>query len=310
MSGGLHFPVPGNHPRIPESRQEERARMATKEPTIVYEHDVYALSPRGEEELHASETSLAPAEIELLVRIDGKLSVADIAQSTRLLAPDAVIAAMGRLLEGKFVKLKARPASSARGVADLFSGRVPAPPTRRAMTDARADATAGVSSLQKQGYFVRIAKRARTLPKITDRSALSVLVVEDEPLLARFLKQYLSFDGFDVRLAANRGEVVAAFREPPVPHLVLLDVMLPDVDGFDILAKIRQHPALEEVPVIMMTAKATREAVLKGLAGGAHGYITKPFEADAMLKAVKTVLGLPKDYKPATAAGDHWTFGK
>ncbi len=92
--------------------------------------------------------------------------------------------------------------------------------------------------------------------------------------------------------ASNRAEVIAEFQRPPLPDLVLLDVVLPDADGFDILIRMRQHPVLKSVPVMMLTAKATREAVLKGLAGGADGYITKPFEADGLIKAIKSVLGL------------------
>lgn len=67
---------------------------------------------------------------------------------------------------------------------------------------------------------------------------------------------------------------------------------LADANGFDILAKMRLHPALKSMPVIMLTAEATREAVLKGLQAGADGYITKPFEVDAVVAAVNAVLGL------------------
>jgi len=94
------------------------------------------------------------------------------------------------------------------------------------------------------------------------------------------------------RLAANRAEILDAFRQPPLPDLVLLDVTLPDANGFDILAKMRQHPALKTVPVIMLTAEATREAVLKGLLAGADGYVTKPFEPEVLTTAVNAVLGL------------------
>jgi two-component system OmpR family response regulator len=115
--------------------------------------------------------------------------------------------------------------------------------------------------------------------------------VDDDEHLAKFLHHYLTFEGFDVRVAGSRAEVVAEFRKPPIPDLVLLDVMLPDADGFDILLRIRSHPQLKDVPVIMLTAKATREAVLKGLASGADGYITKPVETESLLQAVRTVLG-------------------
>jgi len=69
---------------------------------------------------------------------------------------------------------------------------------------------------------------------------------------------------------------------------------LPDADGFDILRKIREHPALRVVPVIMVTGNATREGVLKGLAAGADGYITKPFEPDNLVATIRAVLGLEK----------------
>jgi len=64
---------------------------------------------------------------------------------------------------------------------------------------------------------------------------------------------------------------------------------------------------LKDVPVIMLTGKATREAVLKGIAGGADGYITKPFEPDALLRAVRTVLGLPEEDPGGGASTGAWS---
>jgi CheY-like chemotaxis protein len=279
--------------------------MAQKDPVIVYEHDVYVLSKEGEAELREAETSLSPAEIELLVRTDGKLTLAQIARSTRLLTLPAVVETYRKLLDTKLVRLRSREQAGG-GLADLLDAKTD-PPSRKAMTEAQAEAAQGVSTLQKQGYFVRIARRDATKPVAPEGKVLSVIVVEDEPLLAKFLKQYLSFEGMEARLAANRSEILAAFNAQPLPDLVLLDVMLPDADGFDILLKIRQHPVLRSVPVIMLTAKATREAVLKGLAGGADGYITKPFEAEALIKAVQAVLGrkAAASAKPANAV---WTL--
>jgi len=90
----------------------------------------------------------------------------------------------------------------------------------------------------------------------------------------------------------SRDDILIALRQQPAPDLILLDVQLPDANGFDILARMRQHPVLKNMPVIMLTAEATREAVLKGLQGGADGYVTKPFEPDLLISAVKAVLGL------------------
>ena len=123
---------------------------------------------------------------------------------------------------------------------------------------------------------------------------MPVVVVEDDAALASFISTLLTLSGFDVRQAGTREEVVAQIRRPPIPGLMLLDVVLPDTDGFDILQRVRQHPQLKDVPVIMLTGKATREAVLKGMTGGADGYITKPFEPESLLRAIRTVLGLPE----------------
>jgi two-component system, OmpR family, response regulator len=79
-------------------------------------------------------------------------------------------------------------------------------------------------------------------------------------------------------------------------------VNLPDADGFEVLARLRQHAALKTIPVVMITAEATREAVLKGLQAGADGYITKPFEPDWVVTAVRQVLGITGRGPQAPAA--------
>ena len=72
----------------------------------------------------------------------------------------------------------------------------------------------------------------------------------------------------------------------------LLDIMLPDTNGFDVLARMKAHPTLRTIPVILLTAKAERESVARGLAGGADGYITKPFQPRVLIKGIRAVLGL------------------
>ena len=263
--------------------------MASTSGSSVYGHDVYVLTDKGDKELRGSGTSLSPAEIEILVCLDGSATVTDVAAKARLLTPGAVMEAFRQLASRQVIRLRTRK-DDADEIGGFFT-MTAAQPTRKAVTEAEAEAASGTTTLEKQGYYVRIAHRDASKPVAPAGRKLTVIVVEDEPLLAKFLKQYLSFEGMESRLAANRTEILAAFNTSPLPDLVLLDVMLPDADGFDILLRMRQHPVLKSVPVIMLTAKATREAVLKGLAGGADGYITKPFEPDALISAVKAVLG-------------------
>jgi CheY-like chemotaxis protein len=266
--------------------------MALKNPFIVFEHDVYALTSAGERELRGGETALSPADLELLIRTDGCATVAQIAASMQSVPAQTVVQAYARLAHAGLVDLASNLREDSLDFTDFFSDKPRPAPSAEELARVHGEAAAGISSLQAEGFFVRIARRGRAAQRPEGNPPPAAIVVEDDPHLGQFLKTYLAFDGFDVRLAANRDAVLQALREPPLPELVLLDVVLPDIDGFDVLLKMRQHPALKTVPVIMVTSKATREAVLTGLARGADGYLTKPVEPETLLKAVRAVLGV------------------
>lgn len=244
--------------------------------------EIYTLTERGEAELSGA-TSLSPLHLELLVRIDDALNRRQLRRSMDQVDDATFDRTFGDLRAARLIE----PAHldtfgmQLQGELDAFTQASGAP-----------EADAGVRSLKRSGYFVRIAKKPRRqLPPRQPGEMPTAVVVEDDANLSRFVSSYLGFGGFQVRLATNRAEVLSEFRKYPIPDLVLLDVMLPDVDGFDILASVRRHPALKNVPVVMLTGKASRESVLKGLAGGADGYITKPFEPDALMSVVRTVMG-------------------
>lgn len=250
----------------------------------MHDHEVYSPTPQGQQELRGAATTLSASELEVLVRIDGILTLGQI---RRGMSREAMVSHDQAL----FALLRKGLVAPVRG--DSFSEGIPFDFQTTAWNLAGAEADACTASLQNTNYYVRIA-RHRTAPRQrAPGERRSVLVVDDEPQLAQFLSHYLTFEGFDVRLAANRAEVVAELRKPLVPDLLLLDVMLPDADGFDILLRVRAHPALKDVPIIMLTAKTSRESVLKGLAGGADGYVTKPVEIESLLQAVRTVTGTP-----------------
>jgi two-component system, OmpR family, response regulator len=245
-------------------------------------NNIYAVSPKGQLELSGAVTSISALEVDLLVRFDGVLTLAQIRQAMDASAIDAFDNTLATLL----IKGLAVPAPP-----DPFSASLSFQFNTSALTQSGAEADACAASLKKSNYYVRIARK-RGVPRArAERERLSAIIVDDEPQLAKFLSHLLTFEGFDVRVAGSRAEVVAELRKTPIPDLVLLDVMLPDADGFDILLRIRAHPVLKEIPVIMLTAKSSREAVLMGLAGGADGYVTKPVEPDAVLQAVRTVMG-------------------
>ncbi len=117
-------------------------------------------------------------------------------------------------------------------------------------------------------------------------STLNILVVDDDPNIAQLLKIYLEKEGYAVTVEGRGDTALARFRSAPF-HLILLDVMLPGVDGWQVLREIRQS---SKVPIIMLTAKDETFDKVLGLELGADDYITKPFEPKEVIARVKAVL--------------------
>jgi two-component system OmpR family response regulator len=281
--------------------------MPDKQQLPILEDDVFALTPKAQRELGGAGTSLSATELKVLVLIDGKSTVSETLSraSTFALGNEASLFILRKLAVRGLIQIATRAAGSLDFV-DFFEIKGPVTPSMAAIAQAKKATAATTLLLQQQGYFVRIVRRPSTKRKLEQGQILSILVVEDEPVLAGILRHALETEGFSARNAKNREEIVAEFRRPPRPDLVLLDVMLPDVDGFDVLLTIRQHPVLKTLPVVMLTSKATRGAVLKGLAGGADGYITKPFEIPVLVKAVNAVLGLSEEGQADELDQDLW----
>ena len=116
--------------------------------------------------------------------------------------------------------------------------------------------------------------------------AVSVLVVEDDKNIADLLQMYLEKEGYAVTTAADGGQGLAKFRTIR-PDLVLLDVMMPVMDGWAVCRAIRSE---SQTPVIMLTAKSETDDKVQGLRTGADDYITKPFEMKEVLARIEAVL--------------------
>ncbi len=121
----------------------------------------------------------------------------------------------------------------------------------------------------------------------------SVMVVDDDRNIAQLVRLYLEKEGYDVRVFLRGDEALAAFRTNP-PSLLLLDVMLPGMDGWQVCRAVRQ---ISSIPVIMLSAKDEVFDKVLGLELGADDYITKPFDTKELVARVKAVLrrGSPKD---------------
>lgn len=119
--------------------------------------------------------------------------------------------------------------------------------------------------------------------------SFSVLIVDDEPNIVLSLEYLMKQNGYEVRSAGNGEEALKSLHEK-LPDLVLLDVMMPAPDGYEICQKIRSTPEWKNVSVIMLTAKGRDVEKEKGLAMGADDYITKPFATRDLVAKVQAML--------------------
>lgn len=120
-----------------------------------------------------------------------------------------------------------------------------------------------------------------------------ILVVDDEPLNLDIIEEYLSSDSehFIVETASNGVEALAKLEADPTKYdVVLLDRMMPKMSGMEVLEKMSAHPEMKYIPVILQTAKVSKEDVVEGLKAGAYYYLTKPFTRDFLHSVVKTAV--------------------
>jgi diguanylate cyclase (GGDEF)-like protein len=116
-----------------------------------------------------------------------------------------------------------------------------------------------------------------------------ILVVDDDPDILKFVEMNLELDGFEVTLAGGGREALEQAKASP-PDLMLLDVMMPEIDGLTVLRRMRSDPSMANIPVIVLTARSLAEDRVKGLDLGADDYITKPFDLEELIARIRTVL--------------------
>jgi CheY-like chemotaxis protein len=146
------------------------------------------------------------------------------------------------------------------------------------------------SSLARKGVYVA-ADRLKHRPASEKTPAETVvLIVEDEPDQLALAKLRVSMAGYAVRTADTAAALLEALRKESMPDILLLDILLPDGDGFDILAHIRLQPELALLPIVMLTVKDDPADIRKGLTLGADGYITKPYSKMVLADTIRRVL--------------------
>lgn len=169
------------------------------------------------------------------------------------------------------------------------AGKSPRLPAEDAAKIAQ-DAKGANDTLTRQGAFVNAHRAKHRAPFSQPPSETHVLVVEDDPDQLALADLRLSAAGYMVRAVTCGKDLMEALRDYGLPDILLLDVMLPDADGFKILGQMRRNAALTLLPIVMLTAKDSVEDVRKGLALGADGYITKPYSKNILADTIGKVL--------------------
>lgn len=121
--------------------------------------------------------------------------------------------------------------------------------------------------------------------------AKRVLIVDDEPNIVMSLEFLMRRAGFQVEVARNGGEALAALEGTP-PDLLLLDVMMPEFDGYEVCGRVRQRPEWDRTKIIMLTARGRDAERQRGLSLGADRYVTKPFSTRDLVEQAKELMGV------------------
>ena len=116
-----------------------------------------------------------------------------------------------------------------------------------------------------------------------------ILVADDDPAIQKVLFQTFKLEGYEVATASD-GEEALTELEGELPDVVVLDVMMPKLDGFDVLKRIRANPRTKALPVILLTARSSQEDVWQGWQSGVDYYMTKPFDVEDLLRFLAHVL--------------------
>ena len=125
---------------------------------------------------------------------------------------------------------------------------------------------------------------------MADAPRKRIVIAEDDPAISTMLGKVLS-QFYDVTVTSDGPAALEAARQTPAPDLLLLDVMMPGMDGHAVAAAVRQLPGLKSLPIIFLTAKTGPAEVIKGIQSGARHYIAKPFKIDDLVLRVKRAVG-------------------
>jgi excisionase family DNA binding protein len=134
-----------------------------------------------------------------------------------------------------------------------------------------------------------LAQSGGGAPPRTREGRRLILIVDDDDRLREFVRVNLEMEGYSVREAADAEQGLAALEEEP-PDLILLDVMMPKMDGWEMLRRVQERHGVGSIPVIMFSGKVDEEAMRDAASRGAQGFIGKPFNPQQLIESTKQLV--------------------
>ena len=250
------------------------------------EHDVLAVTARGNAELRGEGTSLPPINLQALILVDGKSTVAQILKNAAGLDPAQVAAAISRLLEQRYVARATDPDAHSMDPDSTLNMNI----------------AGGASPLLANGFRVAIAGRAAAVRAPAAGTKVQVLALDADTTFAKILRAYFEPAQFVVTIAGDKAQIVNALRRPPLPDIVLANASMESIDA--IVAAIRRHEIFGKIPVITFAGNDTRAAAIQALQSGVSGYLTRPTDMDLLVVSVRSVLGLPQERAATMGFGE------
>src|SRR5712664_506802 len=249
---------------------------------------VYRVTASGRKAWESQDASV-PADYRRILGLVDTEAHSDVIRSRLRRYPDTLIFEWLAELE-ELALLSSQPAEAKHDLDFTGTLRMPAllaEDTKRLGQQAKA----AEASLSRKGVYLA-TDRLKNRPSTAQKAAADtmVLIVEDDPDQLALAKLRITMAGYAARTADSAASLRETLRKDPTPDLLLLDIILPDGDGFDILANIRMHSELALLPIVMLTVKGDPADIRKGLALGADGYVTKPYSKIVLADTIRRVL--------------------
>jgi len=178
----------------------------------------------------------------------------------------------------------------AQGGAPAFSAREADRTQALDQASVRRESQDAGAALARTGAYISADRLSRRPAQLKSPAQTVVLIVEDDPDQLALADLRVSMAGYQVRVATSVNAFLQSMLDEGAPDLLLLDVVLPDGNGFEVLAKMRRHAVLGSLPIVMLTSENEPEDIGKGLLLGADGYITKPYTKNILADVIRRVL--------------------